>query len=66
MTSDGGKGKVLLFRKPAIWEGGRLTFQRSSSLSRQSQKVLKGMTWKKEVGLSAGEAGGQAVSCMLM
>lgn len=66
MTHDGGKGKVPLFRKPAIWEGGGLTSQRPSSLSRQSQKVLKGMTWKKEMGLSAGEAGAQAISCMLM
>lgn len=41
-TSDGGKGKVALFRKPATWQGGRLPSQRPSSPSRASPRLLKG------------------------
>lgn len=49
-TSDGGKGNVTLFRKPAAWEDGGLMSQRPSFLSRQSQKVSKGL-WGLGVGL---------------
>ena len=43
-TRDGGRGKVALFRKPAIWVDSGLVSQGPSSLCGRSQEVLKGKT----------------------
>lgn len=62
-THHGGKGRVVLFREPATREGGRLMSRRPSSLSRPSQRVLKGKAGEEGGGLWAGEAGVRVVTC---
>lgn len=55
-TSNGGKGKIVLFTESGTWEDGGLMPQRQSSQSRGSRGFLRGRPGP-QWGLSESEAG---------